>query len=61
MEILVKVRQQIPRKGEFVEPGDIVELTFEIKTKQLKNELIIWYKKNKRSFPWRETKDHGKF
>ena len=29
----------------------------EIKTKQLKNELIIWYKKNKRSFPWRETKD----
>ena len=23
-----RVRQQIPRKGEFVEPGDIVELTF---------------------------------
>ena len=32
----------------------------EIKTKQLKNELIIWYKKNKRSFPWRETKDPWK-
>ena len=23
-----KVRQQIPRKGEFVEPGQVVELTF---------------------------------
>ena len=32
----------------------------EIKTKQLKNELIIWYKKNKRSFSWRETKDPWK-
>ena len=32
----------------------------EIKTKQLKNELIFWYKKNKRSFSWRETKDPWK-
>ena len=23
-----KVRKQIPRKGEFVEPGQVVELTF---------------------------------
>ena len=42
-----KVRKQIPRKGEFVEPGQVVELTLETKTKQLKKNLLIWYRENK--------------
>ena len=32
----------------------------ETKTKKLKKTLLIWYKKNKRTFPWRETKDPWK-
>ena len=32
----------------------------EIKSKKLKQELLIWYKKNKRSFSWRKTKDPWK-
>ena len=56
------VRKQIPRKGEFVEPEGVVELTFgRLRTKKLKIELINWYKNNKRSFSWRNTKILGKF
>ena len=32
----------------------------ETKTKKLKKTLLIWYKKNKRTFSWRETKDPWK-
>ena len=32
----------------------------ETKTKKLKKTLLIWYKKNKRTFLWRETKDPWK-
>ena len=32
----------------------------EIKSKKLKQELLIWYKKNKRSFSWRKTKNPWK-
>ena len=32
----------------------------EIKSKKLKQALLIWYKKNKRSFSWRKTKDPWK-
>ena len=32
----------------------------ETKSKKLKKTLLIWYKKNKRTFSWRETKDPWK-
>ena len=45
------VRKQIPRKGEFLEPEGVVELTLEAKTEKLKIDLLNWYKKNE-GFSW---------